>query len=100
MSGVALPAWPEIDFAAFGEVEVKPLSRFQGLAAGYLTRNWQSIPHVTHHDDADITALDALRQTLEPKPSALAFFAKALASTLRPSRSSTPRSTPPAASSC
>ena len=62
-----LPAWPEIDFAAFGEVEVKPLSRFQGLAAGFLSRNWQTIPHVTHQDDADITALDALRQTLEPR---------------------------------
>ena len=78
-----LPAWPAIDFAAFGAVEVKPLSRIQGLTAGFLARNWLSIPHVTHQDDADITALEALRRTIEPKPSALAFFAKALVSALQ-----------------
>ena len=38
--GTGLPAWPAIDFAAFGEVEVKPLSRIQGLTAGFLSRNW------------------------------------------------------------
>jgi len=79
-----LPAWPAIDFAAFGAVEVKPLSRIQGLTAGFLARNWLSIPHVTHQDDVDITALEALRQTLgAPRPSALAFFAKALVSALQ-----------------
>ena len=83
MIGEALPAWPAIDFAAFGAVEVKSLSRIQGLTAGFLARNWLTIPHVTHQDDADITALEALRPTLEPKPSALAFFAKALVSALQ-----------------
>jgi pyruvate dehydrogenase E2 component (dihydrolipoamide acetyltransferase) len=83
MTASDLPAWPAIDFAAFGEVEVKPLSRIQGLTAGFLARNWQSIPHVTHQDDVDITALEALRQTFEPKPSALGFFAKSLVSALR-----------------
>jgi len=81
--GADLPAWPAIDFAAFGEVEVKPLSRIQGLTAGFLARNWLSIPHVTHHDDVDITALEALRSTLAPKPSTLGFFAKALVSALQ-----------------
>ena len=78
-----MSAVPEIDFAVFGEVEVRPLPRIQALAAGYLTRNWQSIPHVTHHDDADITSLETLRQALEPRPSALAFFVKALVSAMR-----------------
>lgn len=83
MIGADLPAWPALDFAAFGEVELRPLSRIQGLAAGFLSRNWLSIPHVTHQDDADITAIEALRATLAPRPSALAFFAKALVSGLR-----------------
>jgi pyruvate dehydrogenase E2 component (dihydrolipoamide acetyltransferase) len=81
--GAGLPPWPEIDFAAFGEVETKPLSRIQTLTAGFLSRNWLTIPHVTHQDDVDITALEALRPTLDPKPSTLAFFAKALVSGLK-----------------
>ncbi len=83
MIGADLPAWPAVDFAAFGEVELKPLSRIQGLTAGFLARNWLSIPHVTHQDDADITVVEGLRATLEPRPSALAFFAKALVSGLK-----------------
>lgn len=87
--GAGLPPWPAIDFAAFGEVEVKPLSRIQGLTAGFLSRNWVTIPHVTHQDDADITALEAWRKELaqrqpdQPKVSPLAFFAKALVSGLK-----------------
>jgi pyruvate dehydrogenase E2 component (dihydrolipoamide acetyltransferase) len=87
--GSGLPAWPAIDFAAFGEVEVKPLSRIQGLTAGFLSRNWLAIPHVTHQDDADITTLEALRKQLAqqhpeaPKVSPLAYFAKVLVSCLK-----------------
>jgi pyruvate dehydrogenase E2 component (dihydrolipoamide acetyltransferase) len=82
--GAGLPAWPAVDFAAFGEVEVKPLSRIQGLTAGFLSRNWLTIPHVTHQDDADITALEAWRKDpANPKLSPLAFFAKALVSGLK-----------------
>jgi pyruvate dehydrogenase E2 component (dihydrolipoamide acetyltransferase) len=82
--GTGLPAWPAVDFAAFGEVEVKPLSRIQGLTAGFLSRNWLTIPHVTHQDDADITALEAWRKDpANPKLSPLAFFAKALVSGLK-----------------
>ncbi|HEY2926361.1 2-oxo acid dehydrogenase subunit E2 [Piscinibacter sp.] len=89
ISGADLPPWPAIDFAAFGEVEQKPLSRIQGLTAGFLSRNWLTIPHVTHHDDADITALEAWRQQVaeqspqQPRLSPLAFFAKALVSGLK-----------------
>jgi pyruvate dehydrogenase E2 component (dihydrolipoamide acetyltransferase) len=83
MSMTDLPPWPTVDFAAFGDVETRPLSRIQGITASVLSRNWVSIPHVTHHDDVDLTALDALRGTLTEKPSQLAFFAKALVSALK-----------------
>src|SRR5207245_10314183 len=46
----SLPSWPEVDFAKFGPVEVKPLSRIQKLSGPYLHRNWISIPHVTQFD--------------------------------------------------
>ncbi|HVQ62312.1 MAG TPA: biotin/lipoyl-containing protein, partial [Burkholderiales bacterium] len=62
-----LPAWPEVDFAKFGPIESKPLSRIQKLSGPYLHRNWVSIPHVTQFDEADITDLEAFRkaQTVE-----------------------------------
>ena len=53
-----LPPWPEVEFSAFGVVESVPLSRIQKLTAGFMSRNWVAIPHVTHNDDADITALE------------------------------------------
>lgn len=64
MSGLLdrLPPWPEQDFASFGEIETKPLGRIQQLTAAFLGRNWVAIPHVTHHDEADVTALDAERK--------------------------------------
>jgi pyruvate dehydrogenase E2 component (dihydrolipoamide acetyltransferase) len=85
--GADLPSWPEVDFAAFGEVETQPLSRIQGLTASFLSRNWLTIPHVTHQDDVDITLLEGFRQQAASEgaraPSPLAFFAKALASALK-----------------
>ena len=57
-----LPPWPEVDFAKFGPVETKPLSRIQKLSGPYLHRNWISIPHVTQFDEADITELEAFRK--------------------------------------
>src|SRR5260370_15092806 len=57
----ALPPAPMVNHAEFGEVEVKPLSRMNLLAAGILTRNWTTIPHVTHHEEADITQLELER---------------------------------------
>ena len=52
---------PEIDFASFGEVEVQPLAKIRRLSAANLHRAWVTIPHVTQHDEADITELEALR---------------------------------------
>ncbi|MBM3367971.1 MAG: dihydrolipoyllysine-residue acetyltransferase [Betaproteobacteria bacterium] len=88
--GFNLPAWPEVDFAKFGPIEVKPLSRIQKLSGPYLHRNWISIPHVTQFDEADITDLEAFRksQTVETekngfKLTMLAFMIKACVTALR-----------------
>jgi pyruvate dehydrogenase E2 component (dihydrolipoamide acetyltransferase) len=85
-----LPAWPEVDFAKFGPIESKPLSRIQKLSGPYLHRNWVSIPHVTQFDEADITDLEAFRkaQTVETekkgfKLTMLAFLIKACVTALR-----------------
>jgi pyruvate dehydrogenase E2 component (dihydrolipoamide acetyltransferase) len=72
-----------VDFAAFGEIEKRPLSRLQGITASVLSRNWVTVPHVTHNDDIDITALNAWRVGLTEKPSQLALLVKALVSGLK-----------------
>jgi pyruvate dehydrogenase E2 component (dihydrolipoamide acetyltransferase) len=59
-----LPPMPVMDFAQFGAVDPVPLSRHQKLVASFLARNWAQIPHVTHHDEADIDPAEALRQRL------------------------------------
>jgi pyruvate dehydrogenase E2 component (dihydrolipoamide acetyltransferase) len=53
---------PEIDFASFGEVEVRPLPKIRRLSAAHLHRSWVTVPHVTQHDEADITDLEAFRK--------------------------------------
>ncbi len=53
--------WPTVDFAKFGPVEVKPLSRIKKISGANLARNWVMIPAVTYHEDADITDLEAFR---------------------------------------
>jgi pyruvate dehydrogenase E2 component (dihydrolipoamide acetyltransferase) len=63
-SGLDLPAWPSIDFSKFGETERVERSRIQRISAPNLARNWVMIPHVTHNDEADITALEAWRKQL------------------------------------
>jgi pyruvate dehydrogenase E2 component (dihydrolipoamide acetyltransferase) len=85
-----LPAWPEVDFAKFGPIEAKPLSRIQKLSGPYLHRNWISIPHITQFDEADITDLEAFRkaQTVETekkgfKLTMLAFMIKACVTALK-----------------
>ncbi|WP_445428066.1 pyruvate dehydrogenase complex dihydrolipoyllysine-residue acetyltransferase [Alishewanella sp. HL-SH05] len=60
--GFDLLAWPKVDFAKFGEVEAKPLSRIQKLSGANLHRNWVRIPHVTQFDEADITGLEEFRK--------------------------------------
>jgi len=85
--GLQLPPWPEVDFAQFGEVESVALSRIQSLTAGYLARNSVLIPHVTHHDDVDITAIEAYRKTRSSpsggKLTLLPFVVKAIAGLLQ-----------------
>ena len=60
--GGALPAVPAVDFAQFGPVETKPLSRIQRISGPRLHASWVNIPHVTQFDEADITELEALRE--------------------------------------
>jgi pyruvate dehydrogenase E2 component (dihydrolipoamide acetyltransferase) len=86
--GSDLPPWPEVDFAAFGPVERVALPRVQKLGAAFLARNWVSIPHVTHHDEADITGLEVVRTALgaqhpDRKITPLAFIVKAAVAALR-----------------
>jgi pyruvate dehydrogenase E2 component (dihydrolipoamide acetyltransferase) len=61
-AGLDLPPWPQVDFAKFGAVETVPLTRIQKISGPYLARNWVMIPHVTQHDEADITELEAFRK--------------------------------------
>jgi len=76
--------WPTVDFAKFGPIEAKPLSRIRKISGANLARNWVMIPHVTQFDDADITDLEALRVALNKenekagvKVTMLAFLIKA-----------------------
>jgi len=88
--GVDLLPWPKIDFTKFGEVEAKPLSRIKKISGANLHRNWVMIPHVTNHDDADITDLEDFRVQLNKeieksgvKVSMLSFMIKAAVAALR-----------------
>src|SRR5260221_4879825 len=88
--GFDLPEWPQVDFSKFGPVETKPLSRIRKLSGGFLHRNWVSIPHVTQHDEADITELETFRkenaQVAEKegfKLTMLSFLVKASVNALR-----------------
>ena len=89
-AGLNLLPWPQVDFARFGPVERKDLSRIQKISGANLHRNWVMIPHVTNHDDADVTALEAFRQQLNEehakagvKVTLLAFMVKAAVAALR-----------------
>src|SRR6202035_896903 len=64
-----LPRVPVVDFAQFGAVEVKPLSRIQKISGTRLQASWLNLPHVTQHEDADITDLEAARVALKSKAS-------------------------------
>jgi pyruvate dehydrogenase E2 component (dihydrolipoamide acetyltransferase) len=63
----ALPKVPVVDFALFGDIEVKPLSRIQRISGARLQASWINVPHVTQHEDADITDLEAVRAALKGK---------------------------------
>ena len=90
LAGLGLPAWPKVDFAKFGPVEARPLSRIQKISGPALARNWLMIPHVTQQDEADITDLEAFRNRINEenakagiKVSPLAFLVKACVAALK-----------------
>jgi pyruvate dehydrogenase E2 component (dihydrolipoamide acetyltransferase) len=62
-AGFGLPPPPQVDFARFGPVTEQPLSRIRKLSGANLHRNWVTVPHVTQHDEADITELEAFRKS-------------------------------------
>jgi pyruvate dehydrogenase E2 component (dihydrolipoamide acetyltransferase) len=64
MSTAAMPTlpWPSDDFAAYGPVEARAVGKMQAYVGRVMHRNWVSIPHVTHHDEADLTQFEAGRQ--------------------------------------
>lgn len=64
-AGAALPKTPVVDFAKFGEIDVQPLTRIQKISGPRLQASWINLPHVTQHDLADITTLEAKRQELK-----------------------------------
>ena len=71
--GFNFPKLPVIEYSRYGEFERKALSRIKKLSAGHLHRNWVSIPHVTHHDEADITDMEAFRKANTAEAIALGF---------------------------
>jgi len=73
--GFNLPPMQPVDFSKFGPVTTQPLSRIRKLSGSFLHRNWVSIPHVTQHEEADITELEAFRksQAEEAKKSGIKF---------------------------
>ncbi|WP_119156069.1 dihydrolipoyllysine-residue acetyltransferase [Caldimonas tepidiphila] len=88
--GLGLLPWPKVDFAKFGPVERKEMSRIKKISGANLHRNWVIIPHVTNHDDADITELEAFRVQLNKeneksgvKVTMLAFLIKASVAALK-----------------
>ncbi|GAB2898307.1 dihydrolipoyllysine-residue acetyltransferase [Uliginosibacterium flavum] len=90
VGGLNLLAWPKVDFAKFGAVESQPLSRIKKISGANLHRNWVVIPHVTNHDDADITDLEAFRVSMNKeleksgsKLTMLAFMIKAAVAALQ-----------------
>jgi pyruvate dehydrogenase E2 component (dihydrolipoamide acetyltransferase) len=89
-TGAALPKVPSVDFAKFGEIEQEPLTRIQKIAGPRLQASWINLPHVTQHDLADITALEAKRQELKGPAkergislTILAFIMRACVATLK-----------------
>ena len=88
--GFALPQAPVVDFSKFGDTEVRPLSRIKKISGVHLHRSWLTIPHVTQFDEAEITEMEAFRQSLKGEAAAkglrvtpLVFLLKAAVAALR-----------------
>ena len=89
-NGLQVLASPVVDFAKFGAIETRPLSRIKKIAGANLHRNWVTIPHVTQFDEADITEMEAFRKELGAeyskqniKITPLAFLLKAAVAALQ-----------------
>ena len=89
-AGTGIPEIPAQDFAKFGPIEVKPLSRIKRISGPHLHRAWLNVPHVTHNDEADVTNLEAYRRELDAaarekgyRVTMLAFLLKASVSALK-----------------
>jgi len=89
-AALGLLPWPQVDFEKYGPVERTDLGRIRRIAAANLHRNWVMIPHVTNHDDADITELEAFRVQLNReqekagiKITMLSFLIKACVAALK-----------------
>ena len=86
--GADFPPWPPLEFDSFGETESRPLPKLQKYVSATLARNWAAIPHVTHHDEADITDLEIARKAAnkahpDVKITPLAYFIKAIVKALQ-----------------
>ncbi len=88
--GLQISAMPVVDFSRFGVIETKPLSRIKKLSGANLHRNWVSIPHITQHDEADITEMEVFRKELGEeyskqgiKITPLAFLLKAVVTAMQ-----------------
>lgn len=88
--GAGIPAMPEVDFSKFGEIEIQQLPRIKKISGSHLHRAWLNVPHVTQHDEADVTELESFRKSLQAEAerkgtriTALYFIMKALAAALR-----------------
>jgi pyruvate dehydrogenase E2 component (dihydrolipoamide acetyltransferase) len=91
-TGMGIPEIPAQDFSKFGQVETRPLSRIKKVSGPFLHRSWLNVPHVTHHDEADITELDRYRKELDTaakgekdpyRVTLLAFLVKACVAALK-----------------
>ncbi|HEX7762008.1 MAG TPA: biotin/lipoyl-containing protein, partial [Cellvibrio sp.] len=87
--GSGIPALPVIDYAKFGEIEIIKMSKIKKLTAEAMTRSWLNVPRITQFDDADITDLEAFRNSMKAeaekrgsKLTPLPFIVKAVAAAL------------------
>lgn len=89
-AGAGIPPIPAVDFAKFGEIDIKPMNKIQKLTAANMLRNWLNVPHVTQFDDVDISDLEDFRASMKAeaekagvKLTPLPFLIKACATALK-----------------
>ncbi len=89
-AGLSVLEMPQVDFAKFGAIEVRPLTKIKKVSGANLHRNWVTAPHVTQHEEADITELEAFRKAMSDEAQKQgvrltlpAFLIKAMAAALK-----------------